>query len=155
MLCEFERHPNEQGSAFRMESEIQGFRKLIERSSVGLRPMRFMRIGMTLPEGLWLLPDRRLPIGQKQINTLCLPREILFRIGSLLLTWSKYTCKVFTPIAVCHISLGCTQRLCLPRRWEPSYWGGETIVKIPSGGIRLHSIAWTTPLRSAMVYGIN
>ena len=26
---------------------------------------------MALPEGLWLLPDRRLPIGQKQTNTLC------------------------------------------------------------------------------------
>ena len=96
-----------------------------------------------------------LPIGQKQINPLCLPREILFRIGSLLLTWLKYTCKVFTPIAVCHISLGCALCLCLPRRWEPSYWGGETIIKIPSGGTRLHSIAWTTPLSSGMVYGIN
>jgi len=50
-------------------------------------------------------------IGRKE-KSLCLPREILFRRCSLLLTRSKSTCEVFTPIAVCHISLGCLR---LPR----------------------------------------
>lgn len=47
------------------------FPKLIERCFLGLRIRRFTKTSMKLSEGLLLLPDRRLPIGQKQINALC------------------------------------------------------------------------------------
>ena len=44
--------------------------------------MRFIRASMTLPEGLWLLPDRHLAIGQKQINTLCVLSDSVVKQSS-------------------------------------------------------------------------